>query len=378
MSFAFIHTADWQIGKPFQNFPERVAGRLEGARLDAIDRLAEAARARGIAHVLVAGDVWDSERLPGKVERQPLARMAGYADIVWVLIPGNHDAARPGSVWTRLTAFGLPSNVRPLVETVPVEIAPGAVVLPAPLKARSSGRDPTEWMDGAATPAGALRIGLAHGSVKGFGLGEEGEANIPIDAARARRAGLAYLALGDWHGATRIGARTWYSGTPEPDRFKDNEPGEALAVRLSGDAEPEVERVPIGHFTWMERAAELRDIAGLASIEDEIRRRGVPLDRMLVRLVLTGRLVPADLYRVEAWRESLSGALQHFECDVRAIGVAQGALDAETFGVAGELRAAADSLVRLAAQPGDPRAADAVEALRRLAGILADLREGAR
>jgi len=50
-------------------------------------------------------------------------------------------------------------------------------------------------MDGAATPPGVLRIGLAHGSVVNFG--SECEATNPIDPARATKARLDYLALGD-------------------------------------------------------------------------------------------------------------------------------------------------------------------------------------
>ena len=87
------------------------------------------------------------------------------------------------------------------------------------------------------TPAGALRIGLAHGSVQGFG--SAGDANVPIDPARVKSAGLSYLALGDWHGTTRISDRAWYSGTPEPDGFRDNDPGNALIVRLDGAGPPQ-------------------------------------------------------------------------------------------------------------------------------------------
>ena len=109
------------------------------------------------------------------------------------------------------------------------------VVLPAPLTAKSTSRDPTAWMDAAATPSGSLRIGLAHGSVQGFG--SAGEANVPIDPARAKSAGLAYLALGDWHGTTRISERVWYSGTPEPDGFPRQRAGaRARSCSIEGAA----------------------------------------------------------------------------------------------------------------------------------------------
>ena len=379
MGFSFLHTADWQIGKPFRNFPDRVAGRLESARLDAIDRLAEAARRRGIANVLVAGDIWDSERLTAKEERQPLARMAKHTDTTWVLIPGNHDAARAGSVWTRLAARGLPDNVVPLVEPVPHSLARDVVILPAPLTSRAPAGDPTAWMDGVATAAGAVRLGLAHGSVRGFGSGDEGESEALIDAARAKRAGLDYLALGDWHGTTRINARTWYSGTPEPDRFRDNEAGEALAVTIAGaGAEPVVERVATGHFAWVTVRAAITAGDDLERLGRDIRGRGVSLDRVILRLTLTGALPAKALYRIETWSEALRSEVAHLDVDAAGVGIAGDAADPDLFGTQGELRMAADRLAAMAAGGDAAAAADAAVALRRLVAILAEVREGGR
>ena len=42
-----IHTADWQLGKPFGRFPQEVRSALAEARLDAIDRLGAAAKSSG-------------------------------------------------------------------------------------------------------------------------------------------------------------------------------------------------------------------------------------------------------------------------------------------------------------------------------------------
>ena len=47
-------------------------------------------------------------------------------------------------------------------------------------------------------------------------------AQIPAD--RVETAGLAFLALGDWHGQLGIGPRTWYAGTPEAEAFRDAAP----------------------------------------------------------------------------------------------------------------------------------------------------------
>jgi hypothetical protein len=83
--------------------------------------------------------------------------------------------------------------------------------------------DPTILFDMMATPGARLRIGLAHGSIRDFS--SRGEAQNQIAPDRAQRSNLDYLALGDWHGTLRVDARTWYSGTPETDRFQRDEPG---------------------------------------------------------------------------------------------------------------------------------------------------------
>ena len=132
------------------------------------------------------------------------------------------------------------------------------------------------WMDGVPSPAGALRIGLAHGSVQGFG--SAGEANVPIDPARVKSAGLSYLALGDWHGTTRISDRAWYSGTPEPDGFRDNDPGNALIVRVDDAAAPNGRTRDDGTFHVAAPRAEgrQRSVAGSPSKQ---RSRGLAAAR---------------------------------------------------------------------------------------------------
>ena len=56
-----------------------------------------------------------------------------------------------------------------------------------------------------------------------------------ITSEEARRAGLDYLALGDWHRTLQIGPATWYAGTPEADRFNSQEIGQALLVEIEGE-----------------------------------------------------------------------------------------------------------------------------------------------
>ena len=59
---AFLHTADWQIGKPFGSFAEERVPSFEAQRLRTVERIARLAREREVDAVLVAGDAFDSQR----------------------------------------------------------------------------------------------------------------------------------------------------------------------------------------------------------------------------------------------------------------------------------------------------------------------------
>ena len=199
MSFTFVHTGDWHIGRRFGGFPTDVAAALREARLSAIDRVADAARGGRARHVLVAGDVFDGEALPARTVAQALARMAAQAGVVWHLIPGNHDPHRPGGLWERTVRAGLPANVVAHLMPEPVPLEAGVVLLPAPLTGKSAGRDPSHVLDAMPSPPGALRIGLAHGPVQGFG--SEGASVVTV-AKSTRGVGASSII---WRWATGMG-----------------------------------------------------------------------------------------------------------------------------------------------------------------------------
>ncbi len=214
-----IHTSDWQIGKAFGFADDATREILREERLEVIVRLGHLAQEQGITTILVAGDVYDVVSPSDRTLRQPVERMRQFPRIRWHVIPGNHDPHTSFGPWDRLTRLGLPDNVIPHLSSEPMSLGDGmAFVVPAVLTRRHAVSDPTEDMDLVATPDGATRIDLAHGSLTNFGS-DPGATHNLIAFDRAERAGLAYLALGDWHGAQLMGPRSAYSGTPEPDGF---------------------------------------------------------------------------------------------------------------------------------------------------------------
>ena len=373
MTFTFIHTADWQIGRPFAGFAADKVPLLREARLDVIGRIAGLARQAGAEHVLVAGDVYDSPDVPDRDLRQSIERLAREQGVIWHLLPGNHDAAQVGGIWERLVHFGLPQNVRLHLEPRVAMIAEGVALLPAPLTSRALSHDPTIWMGEAETSSARYRIGLAHGSIQGFG-GEDGEPAVPIAPNRAELAGLDYLALGDWHGVTRISDRVWYSGTPEPDRFPDNEPGFALVVRIGGQNQPvAVERHPTARYTWWKIALTVTGPESLALLEQSIAAKVSHQEHLLLKLALAGTASLATWSDAEARLKALEQRVFHLSFDSGALQVVPEDIELEEFG-AGDLRRVAELLSTTARGQSGEEAPIASLALQKLYLLWQDAR----
>ena len=353
MGFRFIHTADWQLGKTLNRLGPEKAAQLKDARLGIVQRIADLANAQGIEHVLVAGDVWEHEVPSDQVLRQPLDRMAQAVGQTWWLLPGNHDPAKPQeeTLWDRIKRWGVPPNVRLLTDPAPHSLAPGITLLPAPWPSKRPGRDLTSWFGG----EGAL-IGIAHGGTKSFS--NEADESATIHADRAEKSGLAYLALGDFHGLQRAAPRTFYSGTPEPDNFKKNEKGKLLLVDLDQPDQPEAH--PVGQFEWQRQPLELDSIEPLKAMLS----RGGVLDRTLLRLKLSGRLSHADRAVAKAFLTEQASRYFLLEADWSGV---ETALDQESLderladGLLGRVSA------QLLARQGEPVAQ---EALRLLASLV--------
>jgi DNA repair exonuclease SbcCD nuclease subunit len=310
MAFRFIHTGDWHIGKPFGGFDDEVAVVLRRARLDAVDRIAAVALAESCSHVLVAGDIYDSEGLGDRDLRQLTERLRRHGDLVWHLLPGNHDPLREGGLWSRLARLGMSDNVRLHAAAEPSSLAESVRLLPAPCVARRSADDPTVWMDACVRRPGEIRIGLAHGPAHGFG-GEGMPAGV-IAPTRRRSAGLDYLALGDWHGCKELAEGVWYAGTPEPDQFPDNEPGYVLRVTIAEPgAVPDVVRLPVGQFRWYRRQFTCLRDDDVASMVSDLRAVDPDPGQCLVRVEVVGSVSIAVEARLRAELEALSPAFLH-------------------------------------------------------------------
>ncbi|MDB5817961.1 MAG: double-strand break repair protein Mre11 [Rhizobacter sp.] len=371
----FLHTADWQIGRQYGQFPPDDAVPLAEERITVVQRIAALATERRVDAVLVAGDVFDTQTVDDRVQRRLFNALAAYRG-PWLMIPGNHYAALAESVWTRARRLGcIPPDVHLLDKPGVIEMPSiGTAFLAAPLTQRHTYTDLTTDFDRWPSADGLLRVGLAHGSVQGV-LADGIDATNPIHPDRARSARLDYLALGDWHGMKRIDDRTWYSGTPEPDRFRNNEAGMVLEVQIDTPGHtPVITPHAVGRFDWQSWQADIRVSSDVDALAE---RLAAVLPRDVVHLDLSGRADMAEHARIERLLSEAAGRARSLQVDRAAFRLMPTEADIAALQLDGYL---GEVLVDLRSRQNNASVDDAEiagAALTVLAGLLADRRAAA-
>ncbi|CAN5510596.1 DNA repair exonuclease [soil metagenome] len=363
----FLHTADWQIGKQFSNIGGDASAFLRERRIDAVKKIAKIAEERKVDAVLVAGDVFETNLVEGKTIRQTLSSMTEHFSGKWILIPGNHDSAEVNSVWTRIKAIISSERIIILDQPQPYYLQDAStVILPAPLQRRHDSRDLTSWFDQCETDPNLVRIGLAHGSLDNR-LQFRGEAPNTIADTRAETAKLDYFALGDWHGTVNIAARTWYSGTPEPDRFRENDCGNILYVEIDGPGkEPRVEAIPTGHYMWLQHDQSIFQAEDMDNVKQMLQATGHPLDQILLRLNLEGTVNLETRSMIQLELDKCTADLRYLEVDDSKLLANPTADDLDDIAKTGFVRKAVNKLAAIAKDEDNPDCENARFALQLL------------
>ena len=307
MPTRFLHTADWQLGKPYERIDNDDDKRslASQARFDVLKTIGERIKAHQAEFVLVAGDLFDSITPSNANVSKAFERMGNWNVPVFI-IPGNHDHGGPGSLWENdyLVAEQrkLAPQVKVLLEKTPF-VHGDVVIYPCPLLRRTDTADLTAWLrDPSVHPAehaNKTRIILAHGTVQGFGSSADeeedapGEANL-IDVKRLPSGDYDYVALGDWHGTTEVTPKAWYSGTPETDRFPkgaDNDPGNILEVVAGRGLAPQVTKVRTSRLDWVSLDYRFTDDRQVIELESKLLQEVLTkADQTLIKLHFTGSL----------------------------------------------------------------------------------------
>jgi DNA repair exonuclease SbcCD nuclease subunit len=323
MSTTFLHTADWQLGKPYARVGD-VAKRtlLQNERFVAVERLGALARQENASFIVVAGDLFDSPTASKPVVSRACAVIGAIGLPVYV-IPGNHDHGGADSIWDteffQRERHSLAPNLHLLLKPEPVELE-DAVLFPCPLLRRHESADTTQWLRHFELNDSAYgtkpRIVLAHGSVTHFGSAPEDDEDSSsvnlIDLNRLPGA-FDYLALGDWHGTKEATPKAWYSGTPELDRFvkgTEHRPGNVLMVKVARGENPEVRILKTAKVGWHELDFRFTSDTDLSEFETQLRELlGTRAGEDVLQLQLAGSLGIEACTRLENILESIDSRL---------------------------------------------------------------------
>ncbi len=303
MAFRLLHTADWQIGMKAAHVGA-AAERVRAVRLEAARRVVQLANQSEVHLLVLAGDTFEDSDVPRQLVQQVVDILRGARCPVLVL-PANHDPLVPGGVYEHPAWRDVEPRVSVLRTSAPLEVGE-ATIFPAPLSRRSSPEDPTGVVPSHSGARDRIRIGIAHGSLRGAGAPDAEIADdFPIDRGVVERGALDYLALGHWHvpsthevgGAPRIA----YCGSHEPTKFGEfsagGKSGQCLLVTIDrAGAVPLLEALPTSILEWRQERRTLAGAEDLALLRAQIDREPDPSrGGTLYDLVLAGWLPPAAL-----------------------------------------------------------------------------------
>ncbi|HEY3561701.1 MAG TPA: metallophosphoesterase [Kribbella sp.] len=368
-SITFLHSSDWQLGMMRRFLGPDGQARWGQARLDAVARIGEVAEQTGAAFVVVTGDVFEHNQ----VERQTILRACEALKripVPVVLLPGNHDALEPGSLWMSSQWLAhAPEHVTVLTETTPFQIVPGVELVGAPWRSRRPLSDPAApgYADLQADPA-TIRILLAHGQLTSLSGGMSDVPTIDQAALEAAVADgrLQYVGLGDRHSTTRVTDRIWFSGTQEVTSPEEDAPGNVLKVTI-GAGSIDVEPVRVGAWHMVDHRVELFDEESIGALEDWFAE--LPdKERTYVRLAGDGSLSLPLLARLDTIIDAQGEVFASVERWAKfwTVRPAPDAADLESLQLSGPARAAMEEL-RQALAGGDEAAGAALSLMHRLA-----------
>jgi DNA repair exonuclease SbcCD nuclease subunit len=377
----FIHTADLQLGMTRRFLDEDAQARYAQARIDALVSIGALAAREDARFVVVAGDVFETNRVRPRTVGRALEAMAAIPVPV-LLLPGNHDPLDAASVYRSSTfTRSTPPNVSVLETSGPVEPpgTDGVQVIGAPWLSKRPLEDlAAEAIEGILARDGLLpdaatqRILVAHGPIDFRGEAHELytlRQSVLEDAVRTGR--LSYIALGDRHSTTAIGGtgRIWYAGSPEPTAHDETDAGNVLLVDLDADR-CEVQRRPVGTWRFVSQTLELASGSDPGTLETQL--DALPdKDRTVVRLTLQGIVSLSDHARIgriiEEARE-VFGSIEAWEA-TSSLHVRPDDDDFADLGLSGFASAAVERLRTRATATGDDAdsARDALSLLVRLA-----------
>jgi len=272
----FVHVADVHLDTSFAGRSEEVRQRLREASREALRRAVDLAIREDVHAFLIAGDLFDGERLSFRTERFLLEEVARLGDhgVTVVYASGNHDPGSPTAGGPRSLPW--PPNVRVAVDATPrrylVSDAFGQPVGYVTTAGHATERESRDLSRLFPRPTGELpEVALLHTQVhSSLGAGDH-HAYAPADQSFLLRSGFDYWALGHVHVRQALSddPPIWYAGSLQGRTHADRGERGALLVDLSDRDTPAVSFRALAPVRW--ETLEVDRLEGIGSL-DELER----------------------------------------------------------------------------------------------------------
>lgn len=337
----FLHLADVHLDTPFAGRSAELRERLRAASREAFRRAVDLALDQDVDAVLLAGDLFDGERLSFATERfllEQLARLTG-ARVRVIYATGNHD---PGRLAGRAHTLQWPEGMTVVKGPEPVGIdihdRDGRRVGRVTAAGHATTHETRDLAADFPPPEASVpEIGLLHAQVVGARAAGAHDPYAPTELRTLLGSGYGYWALGHVHLRQRLAADPpiWYSGNLQGRNPRESGAKGALVVEMTGAGAPEVEFHPLAPVRWERLAvAGLSDARTLDALARAVEGRwreerrgdpGLPGTEWMLRIELSG---PSPLHGELGRREDrrtledeLATRLGVLEAEVRAEGV---------------------------------------------------------
>ncbi len=283
----FVHVADVHLDTSFAGRSESVRRRLRDASREAFRRAVDLAIREDAHAFLVAGDLFDGERLSFQTERFLLeqARRLGDNGITVVYATGNHD---PGSSGAGPRPLAWPPNVYVAGDATPKRIEvrnrEGARVGFVSAVGHATDRETSDLSRLLPRPAGELpEVAVLHTQVHASPGADAHHPYAPSELSYLTVAGYDYWALGHVHVRQMLSddPPIAYAGSLQGRTHADQGPRGALLVDLSDRDDPVVSFRSLAPVRW-----ETVTVGGLEDADS--------LDRLERRIQAAWRAARAD------------------------------------------------------------------------------------
>lgn len=271
----FLHIADVHLDTSFAGLSKEVRSRLHEALRQAFRNAVDLAIGEDVQAFLLAGDLFDGDRLSFQTERF-LLEQAGRLNnqgINVVYATGNHDPGSPDTgprtlAWPNCVNVAGDGTARRFTTRNQSQEAVGYVTAIGHADAQV-----TEDLSRRLPPVGDLpEVALLHTQVRSSLGSKDHHAYAPSDLAWLKHASYDYWALGHVHIRQELSndPPIWYSGSLPGNTHTDRAARGALLVDLSDRAAPAIAFRALAPVQW-----DTLQVERLDAVEtlDELERR---------------------------------------------------------------------------------------------------------